>query len=198
MHFNSYLSYCSAGALSASLDSFSYLVLAVFPGMPELTPRRRILHGEAILHQFWLSVFLLTGDMLLTLLLLKLSTFLPVGTLQGGSPLLRLVTVITLLFFSALITHKQTTSLTYFPSSSFIVYMPYGGKFLLLLVSFTLALQVVEHYKLLTEQQEQLSTKKLNGQLLETVPTDTGRTGNAFGLCSIESSLSLLSVSKWK
>lgn len=133
MHFNSY---CSAWALSASLDSFSYLVLAVFPGMPELTPGRRILHGEAIFHQFWLNVFLLTGDMLLTLLLSKLSTFLPVGTLQGGSPLLPLVTVITLLFFSALITHKQTTSLTYFLSSSFIVYMPYGGNFFVVVVSF--------------------------------------------------------------
>lgn len=51
MHFNNYFSYCSAVVLKASLDSFSHPVLAVFQGMPELTPGLHILYGEAIFHQ---------------------------------------------------------------------------------------------------------------------------------------------------
>lgn len=76
--------------------------------------------------------------------------------------------------------------------------MPYGGEFFLLLVSFTLMLQVVEHYKLLKKQQKPLSTRKTEWPVTGNCTTDTGWTGNASGLCSIESSFSNVSISKQK
>lgn len=94
-------------------------------------------------------------------------------------------------FFSLFITHRQTTSLTHFLSSSIRVYMPYGGVFFLL-VSFTLTSQVLEHYKLLSEQEKQLSSRNTEWPITGNCTYGTGSTGNVSGPCSVDSSLSAM------